>query len=176
MVAEAWIQVRLGDLVSIKHGWPFKSEHFSEELTGRPIVVNIGNFEYTGGFRFGSTTVREYRGDYPPEYELEPGDILLVMTCQTAGGEILGIPAQVPDDGRTYLHNQRLGRVVVRQPESVGGSSIRRSSPAPREPRSCTPPPAASRTSASICRHCASKGLSPTFSALSTTRSSSIAA
>ncbi len=36
------------------------------------------------------------------------------MTCQTAGGEILGIPARVPDDGRVYLHNQRLGRVVPR--------------------------------------------------------------
>ena len=47
-------------------------------------------------------------------YELTPGDILLVMTCQTAGGEILGIPARVPKDGRLYLHNQRIGKVVVK--------------------------------------------------------------
>ncbi|MDA8118287.1 MAG: restriction endonuclease subunit S [Actinomycetota bacterium] len=109
----------LGDLIEVKHGWPFKSALCFEELTGRPIVINIGNFRYTGGFRFGSTTVREYRGDYPHDYELSPGEILLVMTCQTAGGEILGIPARVPDDGRTYLHNQRLGRVVVRDPGRV---------------------------------------------------------
>ena len=36
------------------------------------------------------------------------------MTCQTAGGEILGIPARVPNDGRVYLHNQRMGLVVPR--------------------------------------------------------------
>ena len=114
MANDNWTKTRLGDLVEIKHGWPFKSELFSEELTGRPIVVNIGNFRYTGGFRFDSTTSKEYRGDYPAEYELKPGEILLVMTCQTSGGEILGIPARVPDDGKTYLHNQRLGRVVIR--------------------------------------------------------------
>src|SRR5438552_14981810 len=99
-----WVQVRLGDIIKIEHGWPFKSGLFSQELTGRPIVVNIGNFRYTGGFRFDSTTLKEYRGEYPHEYELTPRDILLVMTCQTAGGEILGIPARIPDDGRIYLH------------------------------------------------------------------------
>ena len=110
-----WVRVRLGDLLDVQHGWPFKSRYFHEELTGRPIVVNIGNFNYTGGFRFESTSVKEYRDAYPTEYELMPGEILLVMTCQTAGGEILGVPARVPKDGRTYLHNQRLGRVVVKR-------------------------------------------------------------
>jgi type I restriction enzyme, S subunit len=109
-----WRYVRLGDVIEVRHGWAFKSKLFSDQLSDRPIVVNIGNFRYTGGFRFESTTVREYRGEYPLEYELSPNEILLVMTCQTAGGEILGIPARVPDDGKTYLHNQRLGRVVVR--------------------------------------------------------------
>lgn len=109
-----WSRARLGDLVSIKHGWPFKSELFSLDRLGRPIVVSIGNFQYTGGFRFESTAIKEYAGEYPREYELTPGDILLVMTCQTAGGEILGIPARVPNDGRVYLHNQRMGLVVPR--------------------------------------------------------------
>jgi type I restriction enzyme S subunit len=119
MASSGWVPCRLGDVIEIKHGWPFKSELFSEELTGRPIVVAVGNFRYTGGFRFGETTVKEYRGDYPKEYDLAAGDLLLVMTCQTAGGEILGIPARIPDDGRTYLHNQRLGKVVVRDAKRV---------------------------------------------------------
>jgi hypothetical protein len=111
--AEGWNDVRLGDLVKIKHGWPFKSDFFSEELTGQPIVAGIGNFQYTGGFRFDSTTLKEYRGNYPPEYELRPGDVLLVMTCQTAGGEILGVPGRIPGNGRRYLHNQRMGKVEI---------------------------------------------------------------
>jgi type I restriction enzyme S subunit len=118
-MAGKWPELPLGEVVEVKHGWPFKSELFSDDLSGRPIVVNIGNFRYTGGFRFESTTLREYRGDYPREYELSPGEILLVMTCQTPGGEILGIPARVPRDARTYLHNQRLGRVVVKSPDRV---------------------------------------------------------
>jgi type I restriction enzyme S subunit len=114
-----WSHCTLGDLIGIKHGWPFKSELFSEELSGKPIVVNIGNFRYSGGFRFQETTVKEYRGDYPEEYNLAPGDVLVVMTCQTPEGEILGIPGAIPDDGRCYLHNQRMGKVVVKRPDLV---------------------------------------------------------
>lgn len=119
MVSEVWSSVQLSELVKITHGYPFKSEFFSDELTGRPIVVNIGNFKYTGGFRFDDTLIREYQDAYPDDYVLIPGDILLVMTCQTSGGEILGIPGRIPDDGRIYLHNQRLGKVLLLQPDVV---------------------------------------------------------
>lgn len=114
-----WERVRLGDIVKITHGWPFKSEFFTEERQGRPIIVSIGNFQYTGGFRFDSTAIKEYAADYPKEYELSPRDILLVMTCQTSGGEILGIPGRIPDDGKIYLHNQRLGKVVVKERKRI---------------------------------------------------------
>ena len=118
-MAGEWVKVRLGDLVKITHGWPFKSECFTEERTGRPIIVSIGNFQYTGGFRFESTTIKEYTADYPKEYELTPGDILLVMTCQTSGGEILGIPGRIPEDGNIYLHNQRMGKVVIKERKRI---------------------------------------------------------
>jgi type I restriction enzyme S subunit len=117
MSEPTFVDTSLGTLVRIEHGWPFESAYFREQLTGRPIVVAVGNFQYTGGFRFASTTVKEYAGEYPRQFELKPGDILLVMTCQTPGGEILGIPARIPDDGRLYLHNQRLGKVVLKRPD-----------------------------------------------------------
>jgi len=119
MTTESWHKVRLGDLVNIKHGWAFKGEFFEEYSPGKPIVVNIGNFKYTGGFRFESTTLKAYTAVYPEEYILEPGDILLVMTCQTAGGEILGIPGRIPNDGRTYLHNQRMGKPIITAPSRI---------------------------------------------------------
>lgn len=103
---------RLGDLCRIEHGFAFKGEFMREEDEG-PVVVNIGNFRYEGGFRFDSTRIQRYSGEFPDRYKLSPGEVLLVMTCQTPGGEILGIPARVPDDSRTYLHNQRLGRLVI---------------------------------------------------------------
>jgi len=116
MADNEWPEVCLGDLVTIKHGWPFKSEFFAEWTVGLPIVVSIGNFQYTGGFRFDTTAIKGYVGSYPREYILKPGEILLVMTCQTAGGEILGISGRVPNDGRIYLHNQRIGKVIITDP------------------------------------------------------------
>jgi type I restriction enzyme, S subunit len=124
MISNSWCEVSLGDLLQVKHGWSFKGDLFSRELTGRPIVVNIGNFQYTGGFRFDSSTIREYLGKYPKEFELSTGDILLVMTCQTEGGEILGIPGKIPNDGRIYLHNQRMGKVVITRPDLVSADFL----------------------------------------------------
>src|SRR5690625_1733422 len=120
----SWPTVRLGELISVEHGWAFKSKHFCEFTGSEPIVVAIGNFQYTGGFRFGSTSLKGYDSDYPPEYDLTPGDILLVMTCQTPGGEILGIPGRIPDDGNLYLHNQRLGKVVVNDRDRLDDSFV----------------------------------------------------
>jgi type I restriction enzyme S subunit len=111
---------RLGDGCQIRHGFAFKGEHMVEsEDVSLPIVVNIGNFKYDGGFRFESTRNQRYTGAFPDEYVMSPGTLLLVMTCQTAGGEILGVPGRVPDDGRRYLHNQRLGRVVIARPDEL---------------------------------------------------------
>jgi type I restriction enzyme S subunit len=110
---------RLGDGCTIKHGYAFKSQ--STVVDGDdslPIVVNIGNFIYSGGFRFESTKVQRYTADYPEQFRLVAGDVLVVMTCQTPGGEILGVTARIPSDERTYLHNQRMGKVcITRQAE-----------------------------------------------------------
>jgi type I restriction enzyme S subunit len=105
---------RLGVGCRIKHGYAFKGEGMTTEGDDSlPVVVNIVNFQYTGGFRFDSTKIQRYVATYPREYELTPGDVLLVMTCQTPKGEILGVPGRVPGDGKTYLHNQRMGLVIL---------------------------------------------------------------
>lgn len=110
----AWRRTRFGDVARVKHGYAFKGAAMTQHASGSlPIVVGIGNFDYAGGFRFDTTVVKRYEADYPPEFELQPGDLLLAMTCQTSDGEILGIPGRIPDDGNTYLHNQRLGKVEV---------------------------------------------------------------
>jgi type I restriction enzyme, S subunit len=111
-MSSEWSVLSLRELADIKHGWAFKSDFFSESPKDNPIVVGIGNFKYEGGFRFENTKIKYYEGDYPEDYLLESGDILLVMTCQTAGGEILGIPGKIPGDNKKYLHNQRLGKFI----------------------------------------------------------------
>lgn len=120
-----WKETTLGELISVKHGWAFKSEFFDDtSYKKNNIVVAIGNFNYEGGFRFDSTKTKQYFGDYPKDYELDPGDILLAMTCQTAGGEILGIPGKIPNDGNLYLHNQRLGKVEIKNKDLLDPSFI----------------------------------------------------
>lgn len=119
-----WKETTLGDMIDIKHGWAFKGEFFNETNQPKNVVVAIGNFDYSGGFRFDSTRTKEYLGSYPKEYELAPGEILLAMTCQTAGGEILGIPGRIPTDSKTYLHNQRLGKIKIKDEKITDSSFI----------------------------------------------------
>ena len=65
-----WRQVRLGDLLTVDHGYAFKSAYFTDPAgDADPIVVGIGNFKYTGGFRFDDTTVKAYDGDYPDRFK-----------------------------------------------------------------------------------------------------------
>ncbi|MEQ8382948.1 MAG: restriction endonuclease subunit S [Coleofasciculus sp. A1-SPW-01] len=54
-----WKETTLGDLINIKHGWAFKGEFFNETKQPKNIVVAIGNFDYSGGFRFDSTRTIE---------------------------------------------------------------------------------------------------------------------
>ena len=109
----------LAELIGIKHGWAFKGDFMKENLAEGPIVVAIGNYDYSGGFRFNKTRVKKYTADFPEEYILKAGDMLLAMTCQTAGGEILGIPGIIPSDDNIYLHNQRLGKVIIKEKDLI---------------------------------------------------------
>ncbi|EHE6946692.1 restriction endonuclease subunit S [Vibrio cholerae] len=118
-MASDWNKLVLRDLIDVKHGFAFKGEYMQENLLSGPVVVAIGNFDYSGGFRFSETRVKRYTSEYPVDYVLSAGDMLLAMTCQTSGGEILGIPGIIPDDDDIYLHNQRLGKVIINKPELV---------------------------------------------------------
>ncbi len=114
-----WRIYSLGDLIDVKHGFAFKGEYMRDDIEHGPIVVAIGNFDYSGGFRFSETKLKRYTSDYPDNFILQADDMLLAMTCQTSGGEILGIPGIIPKDGNVYLHNQRLGKVVIKEPKLV---------------------------------------------------------
>ena len=121
---DEWPLTRLGEIVKIEHGWAFPGSGFVAPTGSLPRIVNIGDFALPYASLLKTTTMREFVGDYPARFELAPGDILIAMTCQTRGGEVLGIPMHVPDDGRSYLHNQRLGKAVVLRPDLVDSSFL----------------------------------------------------
>lgn len=107
-----WPVTTLGDLIHVKHGFAFKGEFFSSD--GDKLVLKPGNFPVGGGIRLRPGKDDYYAGQYPPEFELSPGDLLVVMTDLTQAAPILGSPAFVPDVP-AMLHNQRLGLVKLKE-------------------------------------------------------------
>lgn len=102
-----WNEISLGEVLTIRHGYAFKSAYFASE--GQYVVLTPGNFHEEGGFRDQPGKDRYYIGDIPERFILEKGDLLVVMTEQMQG--LLGSPGFVPSGDR-YLHNQRLGLVT----------------------------------------------------------------
>ena len=104
-----WVEQPLSALVEIKHGFAFKSEHFTSK--GKYVLLTPGNFYEEGGYRDRAEKQKFYVGEIPDGYILDRGDFLIAMTEQAAG--LLGSSIIVPEDNK-FLHNQRLGRVSIK--------------------------------------------------------------
>ncbi len=111
--ASKWREVTLGDLVDIKHGFAFKGASIHDEPQG-DVLLTPGNFAIGGGFK--GDRFKYYDGMVSEEFVLGEGDLLVTMTDLSKQSDTLGYPALVPSssDGRRYLHNQRLGKVLPR--------------------------------------------------------------
>lgn len=108
---EGWKQIRLGDIIHIKHGYGFKGEYFVEEPNNN-ILVTPGNFAIGGGFK--DDKMKYYDGPINEEFVLSEGDVIVTMTDLSKQADTLGYSAKVPkDDINTYLHNQRIGLVSL---------------------------------------------------------------
>ena len=113
---DTWQEVQLGDLFQVKHGYAFKGEHFTNK--GELVVLTPGNFEAMGGLKLKGDKEKFYASDFPDEFLLEAGELLIVMTDLIQDAPILGSPAIISESGR-FLHNQRLGKVTNLQTKSV---------------------------------------------------------
>lgn len=100
-------KVKLGETLSVKHGWSFKGEYFADN--GEQSLLTPGNFYEKGGFKPNNGKERYYTGKYPEEYLCHKGDLVVAMTQQAEG--LLGSTALVPEDNK-YLHNQRIGLIT----------------------------------------------------------------
>ena len=103
--------MKLGEVIKIKHGFAFKGEYFTDEETGL-AVLTPGNFTLTGGFK---ETAKFYDStDFPEEYILTSGDLIVTMTDLSKEADTIGYAALVPENkNHKYLHNQRIGLVTV---------------------------------------------------------------
>lgn len=101
---------KLGDLIKIKHGYAFKGNYISTEDNGI-VLVTPGNFKIGGGFK--EEKCKFFTSDYPSDYVLKPGDLIVTMTDLSKMVDTLGYSAIVPNSKRTYLHNQRIGLINI---------------------------------------------------------------
>src|SRR5579872_1225116 len=117
-MAVDWQDSSLGELIDVKHGFAFQGEFIHEEPTG-DILLTPGNFAIGGGFKAGK--FKYYDGPVPEEFVLAEGDLIVTMTDLSKQSDTLGFPAFVParQDTRRYLHNQRLGKVLVKDERAL---------------------------------------------------------
>ena len=116
-----WGTILLGDVMDVKHGFAFKSQFFAD--SGPYVLLSPGNCHESGGLKLKGDKEKYYTGGFPDEYLLHAGDILVVMTDLINRAPILGGSFVIPEDNR-YLHNQRLGLVVVRDERRIDQSFL----------------------------------------------------
>jgi len=111
-IPEAWEVVPLSEIINVTHGYAFKGENFSKEPTSR-ILTTPGNFRVGGGIKYDKLKFYGEEAAIKAGYVFDPMDLMLTMTDLSKTGDTLGYPAFVPKlKGLTFLHNQRIGRVV----------------------------------------------------------------
>lgn len=107
---EGWKEVRLGDILEIKHGYGFKGEFFKEDETDN-VLVTPGNFNIGGGFK--NEKLKFYDGPISDDFVLKANDVIVTMTDLSKMADTIGYSAKVPSSSKTYLHNQRIGLIKL---------------------------------------------------------------
>jgi type I restriction enzyme, S subunit len=115
---KGWRECTLGDVIEVKHGFAYQGEFFRDEPC-RDILLTPGNFAIGGGFK--EDKFKYYEGPTPGEYILSEGDLLITMTDLSKAGDTLGYGALLPapPEGQRFHHNQRLGKVLIRDSDVI---------------------------------------------------------
>ncbi len=111
-----WREHKLGDFIEVKHGFAFSGTGITDQPT-RNILVTPGNFNIGGGFK--NSKFKYFNYEFPNEYILKTGDIVVTMTDLSQETDTLGYAAKIPMyDGINFLHNQRIGLVQFKGSEA----------------------------------------------------------
>ncbi|SFD65029.1 type I restriction enzyme, S subunit [Chitinophaga sp. CF118] len=109
VIPNDWDVKRLRDIFTLKSGYAFSSNYFSNE---GPIVITPGNFKLNGGLNFNDKNTNRYSGSYSSSMQFKYGDLVIVMTDLTPDCNLLGKPGYVKLN-EIILHNQRIGKISL---------------------------------------------------------------
>lgn len=102
-------EVKLGELLQIKHGYAFKSENYVDKSPY--ALVTLANISDSNNFQFHAEKTTYYGADFPSEFMLQTDDLIMPLTEQVVG--LFGNSAFVPEvKGIQFVLNQRVGKVV----------------------------------------------------------------
>lgn len=109
-----WKFVKLNEILSLQHGYAFKSKQFSNLKTDK-ILVRMGNFQNNGGIQFENNTKYLIENEqYQEKYVLDTNDLVMVLSDVTREGRIIGNVGIIPKDNNTYLLNQRVAKIITK--------------------------------------------------------------
>lgn len=107
--------MKLKDVATIKHGFPYKGEYFTYVPT-KNILLTPTNFTLKGGFQYANRYYSN-EGEMPEEFNLHKDDLIVTMTDLSKEIDTIGYGALIPDDpNHVFLHNQRIGLVTIFNP------------------------------------------------------------
>lgn len=108
--------IKLGELCDLQNGFAFKSSDYVKN--SNTLNCRMSNI------RPGAIFDLFYNPKYLPdnfskkysEFLLNDGDIVIAMTDLAGDPKILGVPAQVKTEGKKVLLNQRVGKLIIKDP------------------------------------------------------------
>ena len=100
---------KLGELLTIKQGYAFKSENYVEK--SEFLLVTLANISESNNFQLNTKKASYYGASFPQEFILQDNDLIMPLTEQVVG--LFGNTAFVPKvDNTKFILNQRVGKVI----------------------------------------------------------------
>ena len=115
--SKSFSEMKLGDICDLQNGYAFKSEDYVELSSVNNC--RMSNIRPDGGFDpdYSPKYLPEEYWDYYSAYRLYNGDVIIAMTDMASDPKILGVPTIVNSNGKKFLLNQRVGKLVFAEDE-----------------------------------------------------------
>ncbi|WP_270833701.1 MULTISPECIES: restriction endonuclease subunit S [Aeromonas] len=104
-----WKKTRLGDCISLRGGFAYKSEFLGR---GESLLFGMGVVSHTEKFLLSGA--REYSGIAPETHKTQPGELVIATRQQSDNMPILGAPGFVPKElkGKNLIVGANLYKVT----------------------------------------------------------------
>jgi len=114
-----WKIVKLGSLCDLQNGYAFKSTDYVD--SSNTLSCRMSNIRPDGEFDldYHPKFLPDPYADKYQQFLLKDNDVIIAMTDMATEPKILGVPTVVSTKGRNVLLNQRVGKLVIKDKDSI---------------------------------------------------------